>query len=214
MSRSTAQAKPAAERKRQPTEVRRMLVVDAARDVIAERGLFATTMRDIARAAEVSVGTLTYHFTGIAEILNEVLDREMVLFYEPLLDKAREAERGLDALHILIDCFFADDERTVQHWRLWLDFWSVSAHDARYGDWQRATYLRWRADVLRMFTRAREQGDLVRDDLETVTFEFLALFDGSAVQAFLPRSPLGPDDARARLAEWLGVAAATPKEHP
>ncbi len=198
------------DRKRQPTEVRRMLVVDAAREIIAERGLFATTMRDIAHAAEVSVGTLTYHFSGIAEILSEVLDREMALFYEPLVQKARDAEQGIEGLRTLIDCFFADDERTVQHWRLWLDFWSVSAHDVRYADWQQETYLRWRADVLRMVTRAREQGDLARDDLETTVFEFLAMFDGSAVQAFLPRSPIGPDDARARLTAWLRTVSTAP----
>ena len=198
-----AQAKSAAERRRQPTAVRRILVIDAARDLIADRGLFATSMRDIAAAAEVSLGTLTYHFAGIAEILSDVLDREMALFYEPLVRKAREAERGSDALQLLIDGFFADDARTVQHWRLWLDFWGVSAHDEQHAQWQQATYSRWRDDVLRMFTRAAEQGELATRDVESTVSNFLAMFDGSAVQAFLPRSPLGPDDARTHLTGWL-----------
>ena len=119
------QGKTATERQRQPTEIRRVLIVDAARDVIAERGLAATTVRDIAQAGGVSIGTLTYHFSGIAEILSEVLEREMALFYEPLIERARAAERATDALQSLIDGFFADDDRTGQHWRLWLDFWSA-----------------------------------------------------------------------------------------
>jgi len=49
-------AKTASERVRQPTEIRRRLIVDAARSVISERGLFVTTMRDIAQASAVPGG--------------------------------------------------------------------------------------------------------------------------------------------------------------
>ncbi len=80
---SAARAKRASERTRHPTEVRRPLIVEAARSVIADRGLFATTMRDIAAASGVSLGTVTYHFRGIAEILGEVLDLEMDALYAP-----------------------------------------------------------------------------------------------------------------------------------
>ena len=191
-----------------------MLIVDAARDVIAGRGLFATTVRDIAETAGVSAGTLTYHFTGIAEILSEVLEREMALFYEPLVQRARDAERGHDALQTLIDGFFADDDRTVQHWRLWLDFWSVSAHDEQYASWQREIYLRWHADVLRMLTLACTQGDLATVDAETAVSDFLAMFDGLAVQAYLPRSPIRPDDARRHLTDWVRRTLADPARRP
>jgi hypothetical protein len=47
---SGARAKQASERSRHPTEIRRQLIVEAARSVIAERGLFATSVRDIAAA--------------------------------------------------------------------------------------------------------------------------------------------------------------------
>lgn len=201
--RPTARAVPPAQRQRQPTEIRRMLIIDAARTVIAGRGLFATTVRDIAEAAGVANGTLTYHFSGIAEILSEVLEREMAVFYEPAIEKSRGADRGADALQSLIDCFFADDERTVEHWRLWLDFWSVAAHDDRYARWQQETYLRWRADVRRMIALGCEQGDFVTDDIDTALAYFLAMFDGLAVQSYLPRSPLAPDEARENLTAWV-----------
>jgi AcrR family transcriptional regulator len=156
----------------------------------------------------VSVGTLNYHFTGIAEILRELLEREMAVFYRPVVDKALASDRGLDGLQVVIDCFFADDDRTAAHWRLWLDFWSVSAHDAQYARWQRQTYVRWRDDVLHLLTLAREQGDLADVDLEACVVDFLALFDGLAVHAYLPRSPLGPGDARRALATWVHTRTA------
>lgn len=180
-----------------------MLIVDAARDVIAQRGLVAASLRDIAHAAGVSVGTVSYHFTGVADLLRALLDREMALFYEPLVDKARDTENGLEALRVLVDGFFADDARTVVHWRMWLDFWSVSAHDEQYAQWQQRTYLRWRADVAQMFATAHKQGDVHTDDLAATVSDFLVMFDGAAVHAYLPRSPLGPDDARRQLFGWL-----------
>jgi AcrR family transcriptional regulator len=196
-------AKTASERQRQPTEIRRRLIVDAARGVIAERGVFATTMRDIAQASEVSVGTLTYHFTGIAEILAEVLQGEMDSFYLPIVENARAAEDATTAMRLLIDGFFAADERTVQHWRLWLDFWSLSAHDPAYARWQAKAYDGWRTDVRQVVERGVEAGEFRVDDLDIVMTEFLAFFDGLAAQAYLPASSIGPLQARDHLLGWV-----------
>ena len=95
---SGARAKQASERSRHPTEIRRQLIVEAARSVIAERGLFATSIRDIAAAGNVSIGTVTYHFTGIADILAEVLIGEMDSFYAPVIAAATAAPDGRAAL--------------------------------------------------------------------------------------------------------------------
>jgi AcrR family transcriptional regulator len=198
-----ARAKTASERVRQPTEIRRRLIIEAARGVIAERGLFATTMRDIAHAGEVSVGTLTYHFTGIAEILAEVLQGEMDSFYLPIVERARTAEDATTAIRVLIDGFFADDERTVQHWRLWLDFWSLSAHDPTYARWQVKAYDQWRTDFHQALERGLGTGEFRIDDLDLVMTEFMASFDGLASQAYLPGSSMGPPQARDYLNGWV-----------
>jgi len=197
-----ARAKTASERVRQPTEIRRRLIVEAARTVISERGLFATTMRDIAQASAVSVGTLTYHFTGIAEILAEVLQGEMDYFYLPIVEGARAAPDATTALRLLVDGFFADDERTVRHWRLWLDFWSLSAHNPAYAEWQSKAYDVWRADIGEVVARGLESGEFRVDDLDVLMTEFLALFDGLAAQAYLPGSSVGPLTARDHLHGW------------
>ena len=126
---SGARAKQASERSRHPTEIRRQLIVEAARSVIAERGLFATSIRDIAAAGDVSIGTVTYHFTGIADILAEVLIGEMDSFYAPVIAAATAAPDGRAALEEIVDGFIASTPRAREHWALWLDFWALSAHD-------------------------------------------------------------------------------------
>ena len=198
-----SKAKSAGERRRQPTEIRRQLIVGAARSVIAAKGLFATTTRDIAAAAEISAGTLTYHFAGIAEILRQVIDGEMTDFYAPIAERAADAGTAADALQIIIDGFFDDDPRAVEHWRLWLDYWSLSAHDETYAELQRQVYTRWRADVQAALSRGRVEGTLAFDDLDLAVKDFLAVFDGLAVQAYLPTTGKGPLDARADLTSWV-----------
>ncbi|BAS16258.1 hypothetical protein AHiyo8_45610 [Arthrobacter sp. Hiyo8] len=82
-------AKTAGERQRHPTEVRRQLVVDAARDLIADKGLFNVLIRDISKACGVSPGTITYHFKSLDEVLMEVVKAETADFYVPLQESAR-----------------------------------------------------------------------------------------------------------------------------
>ena len=177
--------------------------MEAARGVIAERGPYATTMRDIATAGGVSLGTVTYHFSGIAEILAHVLQGEMDSFYLPIAERAHAAPDAATAIRLLIDGFFADDERTAQHWRLWLDFWSLSAHDPTHAKWQESAYELWRTDVRKVLDRGVASGRFRVDDLDVVMADFLVTFDGLAVQAYLPGSKVGPAQAREYLHGWV-----------
>ena len=198
-----ARARQASERIRHPTEVRRALIVEAARAVIADRGLFATTMRDIAAASQVSLGTVTYHFRGIAEILAEVLDGEMDAFYAPLVAAAAAAPDGRAALHALIDGFLASSPRARQHWVLWLDFWALSAHDGEYARRQAVFYQRWQQDVAAIFSRGLADGTLLAEDPEEAVAEFMAVFDGMASKTYLPGADIRPAGARSRLHRYV-----------
>jgi AcrR family transcriptional regulator len=203
VSEALPRAKQVSQRVRQPTEVRRRLLVEAAREVIAQRGLFAVTVRDIAEAGGVSGGTVSYHFTGIEEILGEVLKDEMTSFYAPVLQAAGERSGAVEELRGLVDGFFSEEPRTVQHWHLWFDFWSLSAHDRGYAEWQRTTYRKWREDVIRILTRGHSAGVFVIRDLDQTATEFMVMFDGLALRAYLPGAPVGPLQARADLWGWV-----------
>jgi DNA-binding transcriptional regulator YbjK len=54
---------------------RRDRLIDAALTVIAERGVAGTTHREIARVADVPLGSMTYHFTSLDEVLAEAFGR-------------------------------------------------------------------------------------------------------------------------------------------
>lgn len=54
---------------------RRDRIIDACLDVIAEAGVAGTSHRKVAEAADVPLGSMTYHFTGMSDLLHEAFSR-------------------------------------------------------------------------------------------------------------------------------------------
>lgn len=54
---------------------RRDRIIDACLDVIAEAGVAGTSHRKVAAAAGVPLGSMTYHFAGMDELLHEAFTR-------------------------------------------------------------------------------------------------------------------------------------------
>lgn len=73
MSELEAAVAPRRPRRHDPN--RRDRLIDAALKVISERGVGGTTHREIARVADVPLGSLTYHFASLDEILVEAFTR-------------------------------------------------------------------------------------------------------------------------------------------
>jgi AcrR family transcriptional regulator len=173
--------------------MRRRLIVDAAREVIASQGLAATRMRDVAAAAEVSLGTLTYHFAGVNDLLASVIATEDAEFALPVFDRALSAPTGREGLRRLVDGLLNDEPRTRQHWVVWMDFWTLANRDQRYGRWQANTYNTWREVLTELVTRGDADGSLVVTNVELAVTQLMVLTDGVAAQAYL----IGREPARA-----------------
>lgn len=179
------------------------MLLDAARGVIAERGLHATTIRDVAGAGQVAVGTVTYHFSGMEEVLAGVLESETESYSGPIWERAAAAATGRAGLTALIDGLMASDVRTQEHWKLWLDFWALAAHYPQYSSWQSRVYRDLHALVGGLLSRGRSDGSLTVIDAAAQAVELIALLDGLVVQAYLPGSRLTPLRARAMLHRYV-----------
>jgi len=200
-------------RRRQPPDVRRRMLLDAARAVIAERGLHATTLRDIAAAGGVAVGTVTYHFSGIEEVLAGVLESEMETYSGPIWDRAADAATGRTGLDTLIDGLLASDGRSHQHWKLWLDFWALAAHYPQYSKWQSRVYRDLHRLTAGLLSRGQADGSLSVQNTAAEAVQLIALLDGLVVQSYLPGSRLTPSRARAVLHDYAR-ATMTPAALP
>ena len=84
---------------------RKLRIVDAAIEVIASHGVAGTTSRRIAAAADVPLGSLTYHFTGLDDLLGQAFQRHaerMSPLYEAHFDRVRDRAGFVEAVTDLI----------------------------------------------------------------------------------------------------------------
>ncbi|QKS87608.1 TetR/AcrR family transcriptional regulator [Curtobacterium flaccumfaciens] len=172
----------AAARVRQRPEVRRAMIVEAARAVIVRNGVGATGLRDIAAEAGVSVGTVTYHFGSVAEILNEVVVLETERFYGAIVAAVDAEPDVLVGLRMLVAPLFGDTEQVRQHWRIWSDYWTAVVRRpevaAEYAERIRV----WEACLVRVIRRGVEAEVFVDVDADTVALQLAAYSDGVATQ--------------------------------
>ena len=97
----TAPSRPA----RRYDPERRSRIVDVTVEIIAEYGVAGTTHRRIAAAADVPLGSLTYHFDGLDDLLAQAFRRHaerMSRAYEAAFDGVRSHEEFIDAVTDLI----------------------------------------------------------------------------------------------------------------
>lgn len=118
-------------------EATRQRVLDAARDLFETRGYEETTVREIARKAEVSVGSVFTTFSSKGDILSQVMaDRLDALYAE--LDRVAPHLRGStpDRLRSLFAIHYAFETRRT---RLFLAHiaaaynWTLSPASRPYG---------------------------------------------------------------------------------
>jgi AcrR family transcriptional regulator len=179
---------------------RRALIAEAARQAILRDGLRRTGLREIAREAQTSVGTVTYHFAGIHEIFAEAAVLEMDWFYTPLVAAADAENDAARALLLLVDPLFDGSEESLLHWRFWSDYWSESA---RFPDPPAEEYGRlhlWRSGCERTIRRGIGDGTFRADaDPRSVAVKTSAYVDGISTQLSLGAPGLDHDLAR----EWV-----------
>ena len=93
---------------------RKSRIIEAAIDVIAEYGVAGTTHRRIAAAADVPLGSLTYHFSGLDDLLEQAFSRHaerMSPIYESHFDGVTTREQFVDAVTDLINGDAGADQR-------------------------------------------------------------------------------------------------------
>jgi len=193
----------ARDRTRQPTEVRRRLIIDAAVPLIAERGYTSVGVRDVAAAAGVSVGTITYHFDSVQEILSEAMVLHIERYYTALSEAAEHATSGAEALRLLIDALFTDD--TDRHWRMWFEYWHAGEQgtDETFARGQADRYTAWHKQIHALAERGQADGEFSCDDLDGFTARFAALADGLALQRLRQTPPLTTHQARHHLNQFI-----------
>ena len=112
-------------------EGRREDILRAAYDVAARQGLEALTLRAVAARADVSHGTVLFHFKRKRELVASLLDR--VLYATAVLrvsDTVARIVRPSERLHALLRAEMDRLSTDPRHFRLLLDCWTIGVRSA------------------------------------------------------------------------------------
>ncbi|MDQ4503386.1 TetR family transcriptional regulator [Sinomonas sp. ASV322] len=171
-----------ARRARRSDPDRRERIIQACLEVIAEAGVAGTTHRKVATAADVPLGSMTYHFDGMDELLREAFTQ----FADTVADaferrmaavEGREAAKAAVVAIITEDVFGTQRDLVLTH-----ELYTLAARDSGFRDITNAWMARSR--------RALEQ------HFDPATARLLdALIEGLTIHRALDTEPHDPSTA-------------------
>jgi len=84
---------------------RRDLILETATRLFIEQGVDNTSLKDIARAADISTGTLFYYYESKSHLIFDVTDRHFTRMTEELLEWVAQTREGDDP-HLILERVF------------------------------------------------------------------------------------------------------------
>jgi DNA-binding transcriptional regulator YbjK len=130
---------------------RRDRIIDSCLDVIAQVGVAGASHRVVARAADVPLGSMTYHFNGMDELLREAFTRfanSVADRFERRMAQAEDLGSARKAVVAIIteDIFSGPREQVITH-----ELYTLAARDPSFRSITTAWMRRSRAALEKFF---------------------------------------------------------------
>jgi AcrR family transcriptional regulator len=190
-------------RRRHRPEVRQALILEAAKQVIAESGLGRATAREIAARCGISTGTLTHHFPSMDDLLVEALRSGSKEFTDRNLAAAEGERSARDRLLLLIETALPDKPEALRNWRLWLEYWARAVHEPRLAAAHSERYREWRGAFEQVIAQGVREGEFEAVDAAGAARELVGLFDGLCIAAAIGDEAIDVEEARRILLTWV-----------
>ncbi len=186
-----AEAAPATEN----NEARRRAMLEAAAELITERGFGDTRIADVAKRAGTSSALVIYYFGTRDRLLVDALRYSEESFYEAAAAMLEEVTGFRERLTTIVEwcCVPQLDGEVTGAWGLWLDVWATAFRHDEVGEARIGQDRKWRdlvEGVLRDGQAAGEVGDI---DVPRFALTFTMLIDGIATQVALHDPDITPE---------------------
>jgi AcrR family transcriptional regulator len=172
--------------------------------VIAERGVAATRIADVAARCGVSPPAVIYWFDSKEKLLAEALTADDDRFYEELSERLAEATTPTERMVALIEA----SGESADEFTLWMELWTWALRDADLRAARERFDSRWRAVIEAVVAEGVAAGEFgtrvgAPVDPAQAALAIAALIDGLTVQAALG----DPEVSVARLTETVLASA-------
>ena len=189
-----------------PARVRPMQIIDAAVQVIMERGLAETRISDIAERAGVSPALVLYYFESKDKVLTEALTFANDRFYLRVSREALRLPSARDQLIRLIELscpgFTGDGEgEWDDEYILWIELYVRALRDPEVAKDREALDRRWRTAIADIIRKGHEQGEFPPGDADELALRIGALTDGLSILMVLRDPDVNTERMRRALLE-------------
>jgi AcrR family transcriptional regulator len=178
-------------------DLRRGQMLQAAAEIIGERGFSETRIADVARRSGASPALVIYYFSTKDRLLTEALRFSEDRFYEgvaALLDDLATARERLELL-VRLTCIPQGDDEIPGAWGLWFDLWAQAFRHPEIAKDRIELDQRWRDTIARVVRDGQEAGEIGDVDAGEFAITFAVLLDGLSIQVALKDPVVDPEKA-------------------
>lgn len=202
-------------RRRRRASVGHERILDAACDVVAERGYENTRLSDVAERAGTSISTLQYLFGSRDDLIVAAVESRTASFLDEARRRSTAIADPLARLAWVAAHLVASDgtEEDAKHdWMVWAEYWRAALRDEGLREASVATYDGWRALVKDAVTACVEAKVVPAPrDLDLVVDGVCALADGLGIQIALGHATTTWKRAGEIVRSWLATQLGCPE---
>jgi AcrR family transcriptional regulator len=174
-------------------------MLQAAAELISERGFGETRIADVAQRAGTSSGLVIYYFGTRDRLLVDALRFSEEAFYDAATSLLGQEDDFRKRMSMLVEWSCVPQLLPGEisgTWGLWLDLWATALRHPEVRKARIELDARWRDLVEHVVQEGRDAGD-VRGDVDTRRFAltFSVLLDGLATQVALGDKEISSDVA-------------------
>jgi AcrR family transcriptional regulator len=173
--------------------LRRPQIIQAAAEVLYERGLLGTRIGDIAKRVGTSIPTILYYFESKDQLLAEAVDQTDREFYARLTEGQARFDRASDKLvHFVEETSLGPGG--VSDWTLWMEIWVRARREESVRDSYFELDRRQRTLVADIVREGQASGEFSADaDADAFSIALSGLMDGLGVQVTLGQPDVPPE---------------------
>ena len=178
---------------------RRQQILEAAVEVIAERGVCGTRLADVAKRGGTSAPLVLYYFESKDKLLTDALAFAEDRFYLAVFAELTDLETASERLVRLIELTCGHEsvaEILREDVALWIELWSRAIRNEAAGRKRAALDRRWRRTIADIVREGQQDGEFVDIDPDRFSMLLTSLLDGMVLQHMLGDPEAGYEQAR------------------
>jgi AcrR family transcriptional regulator len=163
-------------------DLRRVELIAATLRVVSANGFDRTTVRDIARAANASVGSVNYYFKSKDDLVRTAVAETDARFRAHVQEAVAGAEGYPQKLARVVELCFPLDDDEGPNWAIFMDFWYQASRHESYRDIFQEGHSEWLEMVCQVMADGAADGTLrLTATPNDEALGFAAVIDGLAL---------------------------------